>query len=117
MVELAEIFRRHGPAYRAKFADHMLPSHLAAMEAIEQCRTEALGGHLYQCTACGELEYSYHSWKNRHCPKCQNDTATRWLEQQRALLLSVPYFLVTFTLPEELRPVARSYQRCLYTLL
>ena len=56
MVELAEIFRRHGPAYRAKFTDRLLPSHLAAMEAIEQCRTEVLGGHLYQCSDCGELE-------------------------------------------------------------
>ena len=117
MIELAEIFRRYGPAYRAKFADRVLPSHLAAMEAIEQCRTEALGGHLYQCTACGELEYSYHSCKNRHCPKCQNAAATRWLEQQRTLLLPVPYFLVTFTLPEELRPVARAHQHCLYNLL
>ena len=68
MVELAEIFRQHGPAYRAKFHDRLLPSHLAAMAAIEQCRTEALGGHLYQCPDCGELEYSYHSCKNRHCP-------------------------------------------------
>jgi len=87
------------------------------MEAIERCRTEALGGHLSQCTACGELEYSYHSCKNRHCPKCQNDAATRWLEQQRTLLLPVPYFLVPFTLPAELRPVARSHQHCLYNLL
>lgn len=117
MVELADIFRHHGPAYRAKFADRLLPSHLAAMKAIEHCRTEARGGHLYQCTACGELEYSYHSCKNRHCPKCQNEAATRWLEQQRTLLLPVPYFLVTFTLPEELRPVARSQQHCLYNLL
>ena len=117
MVELAEIFRRHGPAYRAKFTDRLLPSHLAAMEAIEQCRTEALGGHLYQCSDCGELEYSYHSCKNRHCPTCQNAAATHWLDQQRALLLPVPYFLVTFTLPEELRPVARSHQHCLYNLL
>jgi hypothetical protein len=117
MVELAEIFRRYGPAYRAKFKDRMLPSHLAAMEAIEQCRTEALGGHLSQCADCGELEYSYHSCQNRHCPKCQNATATRWLDQQRALLLPVPYFLVTFTLPEDLRPVTRAYQHCLYNLL
>src|SRR5712692_4178375 len=117
MVELADIFRRYGPEYRAKFADHMPPSHLKAMTAIEQCRTEALGGHVYQCTECGDLEYSYHSCKNRHCPKCQNDEATRWLEQQRVLLLPVPYFLVTFTLPEALRPVARSHQSLIYNLL
>ena len=77
MLELAEIFRRYGQAYRAKFADRMPPSHLAAMQAIERCRTEALGGHVYQCPACGDLEYSYHSCKNRHCPKCQNAAATR----------------------------------------
>ncbi|MGE3542146.1 MAG: transposase [Candidatus Tectimicrobiota bacterium] len=117
MLELAEIFQRYGPAYRAKFADRMLPSHLAAMEAIERCRTEALGGHLYQCHDCGELEYRYHSCKNRHCPKCQNAATTHWLAQQRALLLPVPYFLVTFTLPEELRPVTRSHQKPLYNLL
>jgi len=117
MVELAEIFRRHGPAYRTKDRDRLLPRHLAAMEAIEQCRTEALGGHLSQCPDCGELEYRYHSCKNRHCPQCQNATTTRWLDQQRALLLPVPYFLVTFTLPEELRPVTRAHQHCLYHLL
>jgi hypothetical protein len=117
MVELAEIFRRYGPAYRAKYHDRLLPSHLAAMEAIEHCRTAALGGHVSQCIECGELEYSYHSCKNRHCPKCQNDEATRWLEQQRALLLPVPYFLVTCTLPEALRPVAHSHQKLMYNLL
>jgi hypothetical protein len=117
MVELADIFWRHGPEYRAKFQDRMPRSHLEAMEAIEHCRTEALGGHVYQCMACGALEYSYHSCKNRHCPKCQHEEATQWLEKQRELLLPVPYFLVTFTLPEELRPVARSQQRLIYNLL
>jgi len=117
MVEFAEIVRRHGPAYRAKFADRIPQNHLAAMEAIAHCRTEALGGHVSQCAACGDLEYRYHSCKNRHCPKCQNDETTRWLGQQRALRLPVPYFLVTFTLPEALRPVARSHQILLYTLL
>jgi len=117
MVELAEIFRRHGPAYRAKYKDRMLPSHLAAMAAIEQCRTETLGGHVYQCTDCGEWAYRYHSCQNRHCPKCQHAAATQWLEKQRALLLPVPYFLVTFTLPEELRPAARAHQTLMYNLL
>ena len=117
MGELADIFRRHGPAYRAKFGARMPKSHLAAMAAIEHCRTEALGGHVSQCMECGELEYSDHSCKNRHCPKCQNDATTQWLATQRALLLPVPYFLVTFPLPEELRPVARSHQPRLYNLL
>jgi len=117
MVALADIFRRHGPEYRARFGDRMPLSHLAAMQAIEQCRTEALGGHVYQCTECTELEYSSHSCKNRHCPTCQHEATTRWLERQRALLLPVPYFLVTFTLPEALRSVARSHQKLMYNLL
>jgi hypothetical protein len=117
MVELAAIFRRHGPAYRAKCTDRLLPSHLAAMEAMEHCRTEALGGPLSQCTACGALEYSSPSCQNRHGPTCQHEATTRWLEQQRALLLPVSYFLVTFTLPEERRPVARSHPHCLSNLL
>ena len=85
----------------------MLPSHLAAMRAIEQCRTEALGGHLYYCADCDESWYSYHSCRNRHCPKCQQDAAQAWLEKQHDLLLPVPYFLVTFTLPQSLRSLAR----------
>ena len=95
----------------------MLPSHLASMRAIEQCRTEALGGHLYYCTDCDESWYSYHSCRNRHCPKCQQDAAQNWLEKQCDLLLPVPYFLVTFTLPQSLRSLARSQQKCVYNLL
>ena len=117
MVELAEIFRLHGPAYRAKFQDRLLPSHLRAMEAIEHCRTEALGGGLYFCEQCQEQHYSYHSCKNRHCPKCQNDQANEWLANQKNLLLPVSYFMVTFTLPEELRSVARSHQQIVYNIL
>jgi hypothetical protein len=117
MVELATIFRQYGPAYRAKFAKQMLPSHLAAMRAIEQCRTEALGGQVYYCPTCDETRYSYHSCRNRHCPKCQQDAAQAWLEKQWDLLLPVPYFLVTFTLPAGLRAVARSHQKLVYNLL
>lgn len=116
-MELAEIFRKYGPAYRAKFGDKMPPSHLAAMKAIEHCRTEALGGHLYFCESCNEQWYSYHSCRNRHCPKCQHQAAQDWLERQRQLLLPVPYFLVTFTLPSELRTTARSNQQAIYNLL
>ena len=117
MLALAAIFRRHGPASRTTCADRMLPSHLAAMAAIAQCRPDALGGHLSPCAACGEREDSSHSWKNRHGPQCQNEAATRWLAPQRTLRLPVPYLLVTFTLPEALRPVARAHQPCLSTLL
>ena len=89
----------------------MLPSHLRAMRAIERCRTPALGGHVYTCPDCHETVYQYHSCRNRHCPKCQHENAQRWLEQQYELQLPVPYFLITFTLPSQLRPFARSHQK------
>ena len=90
-MELADIFRRYGSQYREKFADRMPASHLAAMAAIERCRTEALGGHVYECPDCGEIRYSYHSCRNRHCPKCQHDAAQQWLDRQQELRLPVPY--------------------------
>jgi Putative transposase/Transposase zinc-binding domain len=117
MLELADIFRRYGPEYRAQFQNRMPPSHLRAMRDIEACRTKVLGGQVYLCEPCQQLQYSYHSCKNRHCPKCQNGEADLWLEQQRQFLLPVPYFLVTFTLPEELHPLARSQQKVLYGIL
>ena len=117
MLEVADIFRLHGPDYRARFGDRMLPSHRRAMQDIEQCRTESLGGQLFYCAQCQEHRYSYHSCKNRHCPKCQNEQANDWLEAQQTLLLPVPHFLVTFTLPAELRPLARSNQKTIYNLL
>lgn len=117
MVELADIFRRHGPDSRARFGHQMPPSPLAAMQAIAQCRTEARGGHVYQGAACEEREYSSHSCKKRHGPTCHNDAATRWRDQHRQLRLPVPSFLVTFPLPEALRPVARSHHKCLDNLL
>ena len=82
MVELAEIFRQYGPSYRARFGQQMLPSHLKAMRAIEQCRTAALGGQVYECPHCGESRYVYHSCRDRHCPKCQNAKAQEWLVAQ-----------------------------------
>lgn len=117
MVTLAEIFRQYGPAYRAAYHDELLPSHLRVMWCIEHCRTETLGGHVYQCAACGEILYSYHSCRNRHCNQCQDDKAQVWLAAQQAMLLPVPYFLVTFTLPDELRPVAYRHQQVIYNLL
>jgi putative transposase/transposase-like zinc-binding protein len=117
MLELADIFRLHGPAYREKFDDRMLPSHRRAMQDIENCRTESLGGQLYYCAQCQEQRYSYHSCKNRHCPKCQNEQANDWLQEQKDLLLPTHHFLVTFTLPAELRAVARSHQKTIYHLL
>ncbi|MGD9148088.1 MAG: IS91 family transposase [Anaerolineae bacterium] len=116
MVEIADIFRRYGPQYRAKYGAKILPSHLQAMGAIEHCRTPLLGGHVYTCESCSETQYQYHSCRNRHCPKCQNDKAQKWLEKQQDLLLPVPYFLLTVTLPSELRRVARSRQKQVYDL-
>lgn len=117
MVEVAEIFRLHGPAYREKFGPRLLPSHRRTMQDIEHCRTAARGGQLYFCQQCQQQRYSYHSCKNRHCPKCGNEQATQWLQAQQSLLLPTHYFLVTFTLPAQLRSLARSNQRTIYNLL
>lgn len=117
MLEVADIFRLHGPAYREKFGNRMLPSHCRAMQDIETCRTESLGGQVYFCNQCQQQRYSYHSCKNRHCPKCQNQQANEWLEAQQTRLLPVTHFLVTFTLPAELRALARSQQKTIYNLL
>ena len=116
-LELADIFREYGSAYRAKYVDKLLPSHLQAMRAIENCRTEALGGQLYGCPSCLEFQYSYHSCRNRHCPKCQHELTQDWLAVQNELLLPVPYFMLTFTLPSELREQVRRNQKLMYTLL
>jgi hypothetical protein len=95
----------------------MLPSHFAAMWDIENCRTESLGGHVCQCDNCREIVYRYHSCKNRHCPKCMNDKADIWLQKQREFLLPVDYFLITFTLPNELRLLAQLNQKIVYNML
>lgn len=116
-LELADIFRQSGPAYRQKYAEHIPSNHLQAMRAIETCRTEALGGQVFVCPDCQQVEYSYHSCRNRHCPKCQSEKGQAWLEKQQAMLLPVPYFLLTFTLPAGLREIARHHQRQIYDLL
>ncbi len=117
MRTLGEIFRRYGPAYREHLGTRLSADQRQAMTAIEQCRTEALGGQLYTCPRCATLRYSYHSCRNRHCPTCQHDQGQSWLAKQQALLLPVPYFLVTFTLPAQLRPLARKHPRQLYSVL
>jgi hypothetical protein len=116
-LELADIFRRYGPAYRQKYASRMPGNHFKTMRAVEQCRTPVLGGQVYRCPQCEQLQYSYHSCRNRHCPKCQNENAQAWLEKQQEQLLRVPYFLLTFTLPHTFHEVARSHQSLLYDLL
>jgi len=103
MVEMAEIFHRHGPAYRVRYGGRMLPSHRKAMRDIERCRTPELGGHVYSCATCEETIYQYHSCRDRHCPKCQNGKAQQWLQKQQEHLPAARYFMLTFTLPAELR--------------
>ena len=120
MVEVAEVFCRYGPQYREKYGKRMLPSHRQVMRAIEHCRTEVMGGHVYHCQACDETRYCYHSCRNRHCPKCQSEKGQQWLEKQADSLLPTPYFMLTFTLPAELRSasqLARRQQKLFYTLL
>lgn len=116
-LELADLFREYGADYRKKYADKLLPSHRQAMWAIEQCRTERLGGQVYGCSTCQEFQYSYHSCRNRHCPKCQQEQTQNWLKVQQELLLPVPYFFLTFTLPAGLRNLVRANQKSLYSLL
>ena len=114
-LEVAEIFRQHGPAYRQA---HRLPRHhLRAMRAIEICRTAALGGHRDQCDHCGHLEISYNSCRNRHCPKCQTLRKEQWIEARGQDLLPIEYFHVVFTLPSELNPLVLMNRKVLYDLL
>ncbi len=117
MPEMADILRVSVPEYLAKYGLRMLPSHKRAIDDILCCRTRPLGGKTYFCEPCDEYRYSYHSCKNRSCPKCGNDDATRWLATQSANLLPVQYFLVTSTLPEQLRLLARKNQKLIYGLL
>src|SRR5258705_3849881 len=117
MLEVADVFRRHGAAYRARCGARLWPVQLRAMRDIAACRTAYFGGHLKQCDHCGRQVYAYHSCRNRHCPKCHGHQTDRWLAQQQARLLPCPYFLLTFTLPAELRPLALANQKQVYGLL
>lgn len=117
MVELADIVRAAGPAYVATHAGGLLPSQRRALRDIVQCRTAALGGSLYRCDHCAALEYRYHSCRSRHCPKCQTDRAQVWLARTQERLLPCPHYLLTFTLPAELRAVARRHHRLVYGAL
>jgi hypothetical protein len=117
MLELADIVRAAGEVYQALHGATLLPSHRRALSDIAACRTAALGGHVQACDHCGTRQYSYHSCRNRHCPKCHGEQTQRWLDRQRTRLLPCAYFLLTFTLPAELRALARAHQKVLYSLL
>lgn len=116
-LEIADIFRAHGPAWRQANAGHVSLSQLKVMSAIEACRTEALGGHVAGCTKCGHHHIAYNSCKNRHCPKCQGPAARDWMEARTEDLLPVEYFHVVFTLPAEIAQIACWNKRAVYGLL
>jgi len=117
MLEVAEIIRRYGAAYRAHVGDRLLPSQARVLRDLAACRTASFGGQLTQCTHCARQVYRYHSCRNRHCPKCHRDQTEHWIETHRAQLLPCPYSLVTFTLPQELRAIAFGHQKAVYGLL
>ncbi len=112
---MAEIFRRHGPAY---LRDHILtPGQAKALRAMIACRTAALGGHVDVCTDCGTATPSYNSCRDRHCPNCQSSAAKQWVKDRLERVLATPYFHVVFTLPEPLRAVALANPKIIYDLL
>jgi hypothetical protein len=116
-LEVADIFRRAGPAYRAAHAGHLSLCQLKVMTAIENCRTAALGGHVEACDDCGHWRIAYNSCRNRHCPKCQGAAARTWLAAREADLLPVGYFHVVFTLPAEITDIAWQNKAVVYDLL
>ncbi len=116
-LEVADIFRDHGPAYRRANAGRLSLGQLKVMSAIEACRTEALGGHVAACTKCDHQHIAYNSCKNRHCPKCQGPAARDWMAARADDLLPVEYFHVVFTLPAEIARIAYWNKRAMYGLL
>ena len=116
-LEVADIFRTFGPAWRAAQRAHLSLGQLKVMSAIEQCRSAALGGHLLRCDGCGTDQVSYNSCRNRHCPKCQSSAAKRWLDARQADLLPVEYYHVVFTLPAPIAEIAYQNKAVVYGLL
>jgi hypothetical protein len=116
-LEVADIFRGHGPAWRRANTGHVSLGQLKVMSAIESCRTAALGGHVARCEKCARTQISYNSCRNRHCPKCQGAAAKDWLAAREADLLPVPYFHVVFTLPAAIADIAYQNKTVIYDLL
>jgi len=116
-LEVADVFRAHGPAWREAQAGHLSLGQLKVMSAIERCRTAALGGHVLRCEACEQIEIAYNSCRNRHCPKCQGVAARQWLAEREAELLPVEYYHVVFTLPAAIGEVAYHNKSVIYRLL
>ena len=116
-LEVADIFRDCGPAWRSANAGHVSLAQLKVMSAIESCRTAALGGHVARCEDCGYTTIAYNSCRNRHCPKCQGAAAREWMAAREAELLPIPYFHVVFTLPAALGDIAYQNKAVIYDLL
>ncbi len=116
-LEVADIFRAHGPAWRRARAGHLSLGQLKVMSAIETCRTAALGGHLARCKDCAHTQIAYNSCRNRHCPKCQGATAAAWLAARQAELLPVAYYHVVFTLPAQIADIAHQNKAVVYDIL
>jgi hypothetical protein len=118
-LEVADIFRRHGPAWRRANAGHVSLGQLKVMAAIENCRTAALGGHVARCEndKCGHTQIAYNSCRNRHCPKCQGAAAREWLAAREAELLPVPYFHIVFSLPAQIADIAYHNKAAIYDIL
>jgi hypothetical protein len=116
-LEVADIFHRHGAAWRRANAGHVSLTQLKVMSAIEHCRSATLGGHVDRCVDCGHTRVSYNSCRNRHCPKCQGAAARDWLAARQADLLPVGYFHLVFTLPAKIAPIAHQNKAVVYDLL
>lgn len=117
MSAIQEIFKQYGPEYMQRYGDSMPASHKKVIHAIQSCRNGDFGSILYQCESCGQLHIAPSSCGNRHCPTCQHGKALQWLEGQMENLLPCHYFLITFTVPEEIRPLLRTHQRVAYSVL
>src|SRR6202521_815253 len=116
-LEVADIFRRHGPAWRNANAGHVSLGQIKVMSAIESCRTAALGGHVVRCEDCAHIDIAYNSCRNRHCPKCQGAAAKQWLAEREANLLPVPYYHMVFTLPAPIADIAYQNKAAIYDIL
>jgi len=116
-LEVADVFRAHGPAFRLGQAGHLSLGQLKVMSAIEACRTAELGGHVERCEDCAHVRIAYNSCRNRHCPKCQGAAAERWLKAREAELLPLAYYHVVFTLPAEIADIAFHNKAVVYDIL
>src|ERR1700750_2822046 len=117
VLEVAEVSRRHGDAFRQARAAHLGRVERRVMGAITACRTAVLGGHVEQCDDCGATRIAYNSCRNRHCPKCQGLARAQWLADRQAELLPVPYFHVVFTLPAPIAAIALQNKAIVYDIL